>query len=113
MKNRTLKLFIVFSSVFIIISCAEKKQDIPKPPPVAVNVYEAKKESAIYYDEFPATVTALNQVDLKAQVTGYITGSLCPIPANWAINALNKKPSVCCGIGINGCRNTGNFSSSP
>ncbi len=44
------------------------------PPPPAVNVYVVKKESAVYYDEYPATVTALNQVDLRAQVTGYITG---------------------------------------
>ena len=28
----------------------------------------------MYYDEYPSTVAALNQVDLRAQVTGYITG---------------------------------------
>src|SRR5450432_175767 len=76
MKNRTLQLFILFSCAFIIISCGEKKKDEkPKaPPPQPVNVYVVKKESAVYYDEYPATVIALNQVDLRAQVTGYITG---------------------------------------
>jgi RND family efflux transporter MFP subunit len=33
-----------------------------------------KKEAAVYFDNYPATITPLNQVDLKAQVTGYITG---------------------------------------
>ena len=75
MKKRTIHLFIVFSGVLIIISCGEKKKDVAqKPPLIAVNVYEVKKESAVYYDEYPSTVTALNQVDLRAQVTGYITG---------------------------------------
>ena len=75
MKNRTLQLFIVFSCAFIIFSCSEKKKDEKqKPPPTVVNVYQVKKESAVYYDEYPATVAALNQVDLRAQVTGYITG---------------------------------------
>ena len=75
MKNRTLQLFIVFSCAFIIFSCSEKKKDEKqKSPPTVVNVYQVKKESAVYYDEYPATVAALNQVDLRAQVTGYITG---------------------------------------
>src|SRR5581483_6379142 len=29
---------------------------------------------ASYYDQYPATVTALNQVDLRPQVNGYLTG---------------------------------------
>ncbi len=44
------------------------------PPPTSVTVYEIKKEAAVYYDNYPATITPLNQVELKAQVTGYITG---------------------------------------
>ena len=77
MKKRTLQLLgIIFSSAFIIISCGEKRKDEkPKPPPPQpVNVYVVKKESAVYYDPYPATVIAINQVDLRAQVTGYITG---------------------------------------
>jgi RND family efflux transporter MFP subunit len=75
MKNRTLQLFIAIGAVFIIASCGKKKKNgKQKPPPPAVNVYPVKKESAVYYDEYPSTVTALNQVDLRAQVTGYITG---------------------------------------
>ena len=43
-------------------------------PPTPVNVTAATLEQAIYYDRYPATVVALNQVELRAQVTGYITG---------------------------------------
>ena len=68
MKNRVLQLFVVFSCAFIIISCGgNKKDEKPKaPPPAVVNVYTLKKKAAVYYDEYPATVAALNQVDLKS-----------------------------------------------
>jgi membrane fusion protein (multidrug efflux system) len=32
-----------------------------------------KAENASYYDEYPATVVALNQVDLRPEVSGYVT----------------------------------------
>ncbi|MBA2250670.1 MAG: efflux RND transporter periplasmic adaptor subunit [Chitinophagaceae bacterium] len=70
-----LQMFFVSACMSLLYACGEKKKDEkPKPPPTAVNVYEVKKETAVYYDEFPATVVALNQVELRAQVTGYITG---------------------------------------
>jgi len=76
MKNRTLPLSIVFSCMIIFISCGDNKNDDKQKslPPQPVNVDVVKKGSAVYYDEYPSTTTALNQVDLRAQVTGYITG---------------------------------------
>ena len=44
------------------------------PPPAAVSAEIVKKGKAMYYDQYPATVAALNQDDLHAEVTGYITG---------------------------------------
>jgi len=38
-----------------------------------VSAVIVKKEKTTYYDEYPATVAALSQDDLRAQVTGYIT----------------------------------------
>jgi RND family efflux transporter MFP subunit len=74
MKNRTLQLFI-FACAVIIISCKDTKDEKRQPPPPQpVNVYVVEKGTAVYYDPYPATVTAINQVDLRAQVTGYITG---------------------------------------
>jgi membrane fusion protein (multidrug efflux system) len=39
-----------------------------------VAVQEVAVTDAVYYDEYPATVTALNQVELRPQVSGFITG---------------------------------------
>ena len=43
------------------------------PPPAAVSAEIVKRGNAVYYDHYPATVAALNQDDLHAEVTGYIT----------------------------------------
>ena len=50
-----------------------KRQNKKAPPPIQVSTVEVKTGNAIYYDEYPATVVALNQVDLRPEVSGYIT----------------------------------------
>jgi membrane fusion protein (multidrug efflux system) len=76
MKNKTLMVFFSFGMTILFFSCTGKKKDDPMkpPPPAAVTAEIVKKGTAIYYDEYPATVVALNQNELRAQVTGYITG---------------------------------------
>jgi RND family efflux transporter MFP subunit len=44
------------------------------PPATPVNITEAKTVNAVYYDQYQATVVALSSVELRAQVTGFITG---------------------------------------
>ena len=44
------------------------------PPAVAVTVTTVAQTDAVYHDEYPGIVTALNQIDLRPQVNGYITG---------------------------------------
>ena len=39
-----------------------------------VTLQEVSTREAAYHDEYPATVMALNQVELKPQVTGFVTG---------------------------------------
>jgi membrane fusion protein (multidrug efflux system) len=46
----------------------------PPPPPVSVNTYTVKTGSAQYYNSYPATITPINQVEIRPQVAGYITG---------------------------------------
>lgn len=55
---------------------SEKKTDAAKAPPpaVAVTVYRLQKSGAVYFDEYPATLVPLNEVQLRPQLTGYITG---------------------------------------
>jgi RND family efflux transporter MFP subunit len=76
MKNKILMIIFSLSITILFFSCASKKKDDPMkaPPPAAVSAEIAQRGKAVYYDEYPATVAALNQNDLRAQVTGYITG---------------------------------------
>lgn len=76
MKHTIQKQGLFFAVVLLLAACGgTKTPDAPKtPPPVAVTVYEVKNEPAVYYDNYPATLVPLNQVELKAQVTGYVTG---------------------------------------
>jgi RND family efflux transporter MFP subunit len=74
--KRTFWLLVISSSLSsLFISCSVNKAAEQKgPPPVQVTTYEVKSGSATYHDEYPATVVALNQVELRPEVSGYITG---------------------------------------
>jgi len=64
-------------SVLVLASCGKKddqKAGMQAPPPVNVTLHEVAATDAVYYDEYPASITALNQVELRPQVTGFITG---------------------------------------
>ena len=76
MKNKTLIIFFSLGMTVLFFSCASRKKDDPMKatPPPAVSAEIVERGKAVYYDEYPATVAALNQNDLRAQVTGYITG---------------------------------------
>jgi RND family efflux transporter MFP subunit len=77
MKPLLIKLITICTVEVLLSSCGStgKPADTSKaPPPVPVVIYTVQKGSATYYDEYPATVVALNEVQLRAQVSGYITG---------------------------------------
>ena len=75
MKNKFLFLNIMTCYCIILNACSGNQTPPPKTtPPTAVSIYEVKNENAVYFDNYPATTIPLNQVELKAQVTGYITG---------------------------------------
>ena len=57
----------------VVAGCGGKVSEQKGPPPVPVTVYQVETGNATYYDDYPATVTALNQVDIRAEVSGYIT----------------------------------------
>lgn len=71
------KNILSYSVIVLLIAagCGKgNKQGMQGPPPVSVSVEPVSTANAAYYDEYPAVVKALNEVELRAQVNGYITG---------------------------------------
>ena len=63
---------LVFIISLALFSCQQKPA--ASNPPTPVNLATVKTAPVLYYDNYPATTQALMQVDLHAQVQGYITG---------------------------------------
>lgn len=55
-------------------SCQQAAKPVTAIPPTPVNLATAQKANAVFYDQYPGTVVALNSVQLRAQVSGFITG---------------------------------------
>ena len=70
MKRYIVSLAIL--SCLFIFSC--KPKQAPPNPPTPVNLYTIKAVPVVYYDRYPGTTVALSEVNLVAQVQGYITG---------------------------------------
>ena len=74
-----MRVLLKTSLFFIFLAsaaCGEKdsNQQQVRPPAVSVNTDTVKEGATVYYDNYPATVTALIQVDIKPEVSGNITG---------------------------------------
>ncbi|PAW94598.1 efflux transporter periplasmic adaptor subunit [Mucilaginibacter sp. MD40] len=74
MKNRY--LYCIGTLAILSVAACKSKSDKQNaaPPPTSVNVIEAKKADALYYDDYQGTVVALNTTELRSQVSGFITG---------------------------------------
>jgi len=73
----TMKYYTAALSVLVLVSCGKKNDQqagMQGPPPVNVTLEEVKSTDAVYHDQYPASVNALNVVELRPQVTGFITG---------------------------------------
>src|ERR1700742_2272953 len=69
--NRVI-LNIIFISCIALAAC--KKKQPPPNPEVPVNLLKLKPKTVLYYEKYPATTRALNQVNLLPQVAGAVTG---------------------------------------
>ncbi len=67
-------IVLAFAVATGFASCSKSNKKDTTQPPTPVSVVAAEKTDAVYYDQFPGTVVALNRVDLRAQVSGFITG---------------------------------------
>lgn len=65
---------LVMVAGILYLSCKGRPAAQMQPVPVTVSVVQVKSELPLYYDEYPGTVVALNQVVITPQVSGYVTG---------------------------------------
>ncbi|RYY29194.1 MAG: efflux RND transporter periplasmic adaptor subunit [Sphingobacteriaceae bacterium] len=72
MKNKYSLILLLSSAVWV--SCSKSNKKSNATPPTPVNVQEVTRTDARYYDQFAGTVVAVNTVELRAQVSGFITG---------------------------------------
>jgi RND family efflux transporter MFP subunit len=73
-----LKIFhiiIYFAMIAGLLSCsgnaANKKTEVP---PIPVTITNVNLTNAAFYNSYPANIVALKEVELRGQVSGYITG---------------------------------------
>ncbi|GAA4450988.1 efflux RND transporter periplasmic adaptor subunit [Nibrella saemangeumensis] len=75
--NMCIKALGLWGIILLLTGCGDKKagqQQQGPPPPTPVTAVKASRENAVYFDQFPANVTAVKEVELRPQVAGYITG---------------------------------------
>jgi RND family efflux transporter MFP subunit len=73
MKNRYI-LLLSAAGILVWSSCGKSAKKSTVMPPTPVSLTEAKEANSLYYDNYQATVSAINIVELRAQVAGFITG---------------------------------------
>lgn len=75
MKFKHYYIFSLAIPAFLMASCSGKTPQTQQgPAAVPVTIAEVTSTNAVYNDEFPGTISALNQINLTSQVNGYITG---------------------------------------
>ncbi len=74
LSNKSIAV-LTSTSLFFLFSCGNKKDKSAAPPlPTQVTIQNVKFTNAAYFDQYPGTVIALNQIELRPQVSGNITG---------------------------------------
>jgi len=72
---RISNIIIYFTLIAGLLSCSEnaanKKTEIPAVPVSVINV---NLTQAVFYNSYPSNIVALKEVELRGQVSGYITG---------------------------------------
>jgi RND family efflux transporter MFP subunit len=72
MKSISIIIILILISISVI-SCGGNNKNQFQFPPTQVTAYTVKKGEASYHTEYPATVVALNQIEIRPEVSGYLT----------------------------------------
>jgi membrane fusion protein, multidrug efflux system len=73
--SKTLKsLLALFLVAFLLNACRKKDTGDPANTGIPVNVTEVRGEKVSYYANYPGAIVALNEVELRSEVSGFITG---------------------------------------
>ncbi len=67
-------IYLGVAVTLLTMACKDQAPAPAAAPPVEVTVEPVQLRKVVYYEDYPATVTALNLVELRPQVTGFITG---------------------------------------
>ena len=66
-------LWLSVSPFIILSSCKSGGPDAGMGGPVPVNLQEVSQGQATYYDQYPGNVVAMNEVQLRSEVNGFVT----------------------------------------
>lgn len=73
-KFKLLSAYLPLIIFVFITSCKEKSKQSQAVPHVPVIPYTIREAEVTFYDTYPGTVTATDEVQLRSQVSGFITG---------------------------------------
>jgi len=66
------KLAALLAIATLVASCSEGQQQAGAPPPPSVTVAKPIKRTVVDYDEYVGRFTAINAVEVRARVSGYL-----------------------------------------
>jgi RND family efflux transporter MFP subunit len=66
------KIATLLTLATLVASCGEQKQQAGGPPPPAVTVAKPVKRTVVDYDEYVGRFAAINSVEIRARVSGYL-----------------------------------------
>src|SRR5690606_21356228 len=73
--NSIKSFLIVFSFAALTSSCGNTNTATQQaaPPPMPVTTYTVSKQEVTTVDKYPGVIVPINEVELRAEVGGYIT----------------------------------------
>src|SRR5215813_7954937 len=66
------KIAALLALATLVASCGEQKQQAGGQPPPAVTVAKPQKRTVVDYDEYVGRFAAINSVEIRARVSGYL-----------------------------------------